>query len=429
MTRLQEIVFETGSPIHMLPKNEESGEYEIPDLWKLKQNEELESLLPNLSLLEGIEAPVKVKSEVDQDDPNTDQQQSLNDNFSCESSTKKIKKVKKRGKKKNDAIDEEVVEDTGIGAWQTVQAEQQQEHVWINPEYEYNYEETEQNQEYDHYYRAASGYSDNFNACLQDDQAEQSELIISDVIGDTFLVEQFEESVGYKLLCTDIISDEKDFIEEDLKAELELILDEHCSRQVQEVDEWPIDLTKVVTTEPSKVISDEIKNKVSRLSKQLLNERLEDWNTQVSGNKSVIKNANLSELIEDLLNGKSLETLQISVKDEFAWQPVDYDPDTSAQAGQLLFDGSEVKVELDDDYFDQDNYETVADQTLTDDAQGFGQEDPEQPWDPFPNPDSGLPAELRNMQKDEWLRLQYQLWLQKVQENREMVEFHAFQNQ
>jgi len=55
---LQEIVFETGSEIYKLEKVDD--EYDIPDLWKLKQSNELEPFLVDLQVLEGIE-PEAVK--------------------------------------------------------------------------------------------------------------------------------------------------------------------------------------------------------------------------------------------------------------------------------------------------------------------------------------------------------------------------------
>ena len=48
-------------------------------------------------------------------------------------------------------------------------------------------------------------------------------------------------------------------------------------------------------------------------------------------------------------------------------------------------------------------------------------------WNPFPDPDAGLPSDLYEIHKNQWLRSQYQLWLQKVQENKALVEQYYFQ--
>merc|ERR1711862_278435 len=49
------------------------------------------------------------------------------------------------------------------------------------------------------------------------------------------------------------------------------------------------------------------------------------------------------------------------------------------------------------------------------------------PWNPFPDPDAGLPRDLYEIHQNQWLRSQYQLWLQKVQENKALVEQYYFQ--
>ena len=48
-------------------------------------------------------------------------------------------------------------------------------------------------------------------------------------------------------------------------------------------------------------------------------------------------------------------------------------------------------------------------------------------WNPFPDPDAGLPSDLYEIHRNQWLRSQYQLWLQKVQENKALVEQYYFQ--
>ena len=50
-------------------------------------------------------------------------------------------------------------------------------------------------------------------------------------------------------------------------------------------------------------------------------------------------------------------------------------------------------------------------------------------WNPFPDPDAGLPSDLYQIHRNQWLRSQYQLWLQRVQENKALVEQYYFQKQ
>merc|ERR1712156_736185 len=80
---LQEVVYETNSEIYKLAKDASLDEYEIPDLWKLKQSNELEQVLLDLEILEGIEPQSSKKTEkIEQtDEKNGEPSGSLSDIF------------------------------------------------------------------------------------------------------------------------------------------------------------------------------------------------------------------------------------------------------------------------------------------------------------------------------------------------------------
>ena len=96
------MVYETNSEIYKLAKDTSLDEYEIPDLWKLKQSNELEQVLLDLQILEGTEPQSSKKTEkIEQtDEQNGEPSGLLSDIF------KKEKKPKK--KNEQDIKDEQI---------------------------------------------------------------------------------------------------------------------------------------------------------------------------------------------------------------------------------------------------------------------------------------------------------------------------------
>merc|ERR1719266_118852 len=171
----------------------------------------------------------------------------------------------------------------------------------------------------------------------------------------------------------------------------------------------------------------------------------------------------MKQAINDLLEGKEL------VKpDPFNnWQLVEQTLNETVQNQEervTLFDLTGLKVELDDDYYlenedfaeDSSSLATTDIQTEPDpmtwhpvvknefqenievpipepppqiSAENYAPtfQEPHGLWNPFPDPDAGLPNDLYQIHRNHWLRSQYQLWLQIVQENKELVEQYYFQ--
>ncbi len=118
-----------------------------------------------------------------------------------------------------------------------------------------------------------------------------------------------------------------------------------------------------------------------------------------------------AEIIQEetpLLN----EEIQESYPDIPKWVPVIKQEPNETQ-GQVIFDKTDGNhgLEIDEDYYDYQDSQAAADEAY----QG------EMTW-PFPDPDASLPPELYQIHKNQWLRSQYELWLQKVAQNKALVE-------
>merc|ERR1711860_343943 len=92
----------------------------------------------------------------------------------------------------------------------------------------------------------------------------------------------------------------------------------------------------------------------------------------------------------------------------------------------VLFDldSGGLKVELDYEYGDPDGYLDHGQDQQQQSEQLEEDYNLTQVWNPFPDPDLGLPEDLYTLHANEWLRMQYQLWLDKVSLNKAMIEKH-----
>ena len=414
--KLQNVVYETGSNVYKLVKSE--GEYVIPDLWKLKQNSELEGFIIDLDILEGIEPTTEVKSE-NENEKHTAETVSLSDKF--ENSKKSVKK-----------------------------------------EYVDEYEENHETFEISEIKQEELDISDYYETHDSDFEDESDHELPED-----YLVTSFKEALGE----TDIkieASEDMPQVERDFGEILEKYSD-----QLHPYLEWPLDLEKIKNDPTNPKLESEDISKLNHLGQILLSQKFNYFKESIERNKSCIKDC--KKAVNDLLDGQELEQSPL----EQDWHPVEASlEDVSTK--EVLFDlRSGLKVELDQDFYmnhDRDDsslapndydyleqsssdqaefdpmtwhtvdqgYDQVMNKTSTpeydpyDDQGAYqiheqsyeytpnpnaGHDNAEIPsWNPFPDPDASLPPDLYQIHKNQWLRSQYQLWLQNVQKNRNMVE-------
>ena len=240
-----------------------------------------------------------------------------------------------------------------------------------------------------------------------------------------FILKSFEKSTGCQLKLP---SEYDNNIEQEFKE----LMDKYCSRTLEDLS-WPLDLTKVIPKPEQKVPSEKDLKRLKYFSDKLLEQKMEPFKKNVEKNMAVIKNSNdLSEIINDLIEGKPLEKLKIKEEfsDPFAWKPV-YESESvdvkNKDYSNVLFsrENDQIKMDFDEDYYIEQEHvqDPVYDFNLGQNLSPVNIEN----WNPFPDPDAELPPDLYELHKNEWLRMQYQLWLQKIQTNRALIEQYTFQ--
>jgi len=300
----------------------------------------------------------------------------------------------------------------------------------------------------------AENKSDNFE--------EENELLPED-----FLIQEFQKAVGEKFNKEPQL--EQNGIES-VEKRFKTLLNGYVEKFPEE-KKWPLNISDIKKGEIFPEIpqmDEKDKKKFNELGQKIFEHKINTFSNRVQMNKDALSNCDLKEAINHLLDGKELVVKTDPLNN---WQLVEetlLNESIQSQDEQVtIFDLTGLKVELDDDYFFDENeegniFEDDSSSLATTDYQTEQEVDPMawhpvekkdyqdvQPasyamplsthnysstfqetsnlWNPFPDPDAGLPSDLYEIHKNQWLRSQYQLWLQKVQENKALVEQYYFQ--
>merc|ERR1712062_593932 len=206
-------------------------------------------------------------------------------------------------------------------------------------------------------------------------------------------------------------SDDEQFLKEDfLLSSFEEALGRSLNRtwaEAPKVNQEFKDLLYKLRDASNEPLESDVK-RFNEIADELVQERRRKRSKRLQKCQEVL-NSDIKVAIEDLMNG-------LVIKDN----------DNDEQPEQVvLFDleSGGLQVELDYEYGDPDGY---LDQGGQDHVENHDQleEDFNQVWNPFPDPDLGLPEDLYTLHANEWLRMQYQLWLDKVSMNKAMIEKH-----
>ncbi len=332
----------------------------------------------------------------------------------------KTGKTKKRGKKKKAAEEEspsepanvmsgEVYEANLPGAWQTVPDHVQEVEDFEPDPDSYFYHDYAQGVDNQYYYSECN--QDNY---AYDYQVEDTRRDITEEepveISDSFLIEAFEKAVGYKV---QIKAEDEFDLENRAKVELENLFEKLKIHRGQETDP-----------------------KFDELCKTVMNHEKGQWKQKVDKTLEILKNKSVSEAIAELETTGSLTIpepeMEQSVKPEGIdkeehtgllppWQPVEPGESSDFKGENIL-----LGVELDEDFYLE--AEAIAPEPVPDyfDFGQTGSESADVIWNPFPDPDDGLPVDLRFLHRNEWLKQQYLMWLNKVEQNRLLIEQHEY---
>ena len=373
---LQEVSFLSKSQIYQLQKGE-NDEFDIPDLWRLKQAGKLEETLAALEILEEKEP-----------------EQKREDQPSIFEILKKSKKDRK--KKKEKVTFEKEVEDF-----------EQNEEAETTVQDDLN--ECTEDYEHQEYLDYNEWVPVENELPIQPDLSnwfpvtnEEEEIIEetdNEALEDEFLISNFELAIGRSLKKTKL---EATTSNQEFK---ELLYKIHASQEPLESD------TKRFT----------------EIADQLIHERRQKRSKRLQKCREVL-NSDVNVAIEDLMNGLVIKEEDDELESEQLIQTelvikTELTSDNEQEPEQVvLFDleSGGLKVELDYEYGDPEGYLEDPGQPEEKDQV----EDYSQVWNPFPDPDLGLPEDLYTLHANEWLRMQYQLWLDKVSRNKAMVEQH-----
>ena len=263
---------------------------------------------------------------------------------------------------------------------------------------------------------------------------EEIESEIPPLLKEEFILESFCKAVGCNVnynKCSDE-SNKATTDAENFDLELKEIFDKYNTRSGEELV-WPLDLSQPLPPKIETIpISEKDLQRLSYLKKKALKQKMEEFEKHMQEKKAIISQSDLKSVIDDMLNGKDLkkcsetkeEVAMLDILDDdrpdpLTWYPIDPSSELgsySIDSAQVLFDKERLNVDLDDDYNENDPYN--EDQELYDDStvtiSNF-----------FPDPDAFLPGDLHQIHKNEWLKMQYELWIKKVASNRDVIErFH-----
>ena len=183
-------------------------------------------------------------------------------------------------------------------------------------------------------------------------------------------MKSFETAIGQKLSeekTGKICSDQN----QDFQNELRELLQKYCARSVENLT-WPLDLSQDIPNLPTLNPSENDLKRFQILKTKILQQKMQDFESEIKENMAVIDNENLCEIIDDLLDGKPIEKLQIQeenfeaeissnqfdAKNPLAWIPVDSasELESISASGQIIFDGDLTKIDIDDEYFDEEGW-------------------------------------------------------------------------
>ena len=389
LNSLKEISFLSKSQIYQLKVT--PSEVVIPDLWRLKQDGKLEETLNELEILEEKEPQIK------------DDQPSI---FDILKKSKKNKLKNNPQVKQNDHVDEqteEFIEETDYYAQEDNQ-------------YEYN-EDPQDYHDYNNQWvpvETEPVLEPDLNQWVPvTNDFEQDIIEESDdeqLLNDKFLMSSFEQAIG---------------------RSLDITKPTESSKSNQEFKDL---LYKLHDTSKEPKESD-IKQ-FNEIANQLVQERRQKRSKRLQKCEEVL-NSDVKVAIEDLMNGlvikdddqaEELVQAELVIKTEM----ISNDEHFEEPEKVVLFDldSGGLKVELDYEYGDPDGYlDHGQDQQQQSEKQEEQLEEDynlTQVWNPFPDPDLGLPEDLYTLHANEWLRMQYQLWLDKVSLNKAMIEKYYF---
>ena len=251
------------------------------------------------------------------------------------------------------------------------------------------------------------------------------------ILNDDFILESFGNAVG----CDVNYKYSGEIHAEIFNLELKEIFDKYNTKSGKELV-WPLDLSQPPPPKLETIpISEKDLQRLNYLKKKVLKQKMDEFDRHVEENKkAIISQSDLKSVIDDLLNGKDLkkysETKEASMlelddkSDPMTWYAVDPSSEPGSYAidsPRVLFDREKLNVVLDDDYNENDSYE--------EDQEIYQQQEKQHPAvtlaNFFPDPDAFLPHDLHQIHKNEWLKMQYELWIQKVASNRDIIErFH-----
>ena len=254
------------------------------------------------------------------------------------------------------------------------------------------------------------------------------------ILNDEFILESFCNAVGCDVNYKS--SAEMNAAAENFNLELKEIFDKYNTKSGKELV-WPLDLSQPPPPKSETIpISEKDLQRLNYLKKKVLQQKMDEFNRHVEENKAIIsQSSELKSVIDDMLNGKDLKKcsetneamLDLDKPDPMTWFQIDPSSEIgsySIDSPQVLFDQEKLNVDLDDDYNENDPYE--VDRELYQQQQETLCDDPAVTFSNFfPDPDAFLPHDLHQIHKNEWLKMQYELWIQRVASNRDVIErFH-----
>ena len=377
LNSLKEISFLSKSQIYQLKLTPE--EVVIPDLWRLKQDGKLEDTLNDLEILEEKEPELK------------DDQPSIFDIL------KKSKKSKKRNPqvKQNDQVQDDQVQDDQVENIIEETDNYAQDEYHEDPQECYDYGkwipvETEPELEPD-LNQWVPVTNDDEQDIIEESDDEQ-------FLKEDFLLSSFEQALGRSLNRT--------------------------TTEVPKVNQEFKDLLYKLRDASNEPLESDVK-RFNEIADELVQERRRKRSKRLQKCQEVL-NSDIKVAIEDLMNGlviKDNDNDEELIQAELVIKTEMISDEQPEQVVLFDLESGGLQVELDYEYGDPDGY---LDQGGQDHVENHDQleEDFNQVWNPFPDPDLGLPEDLYTLHANEWLRMQYQLWLDKVSMNKAMIEKH-----